>query len=177
MYGHPYTQNDPFGFVIQLSGSISCSVVGWLHVYLLFLRKWKKRSLCMYRSIHTKRPLIFCWLSFSRVRAENSAMREMGMKKAGLFSKSGCNWWVTPGSNPSSKEKRANPIYENETHFLREKSPQTLGITGKKHCRTFLFGNDGGGRWIRTTEVSDNRFTVCPLWPLGNSPMPYWIWM
>ena len=32
----------------------------------------------------------------------------------------------------------------------------------------FLFG---GGRWIRTTEVSDNRFTVCPLWPLGNSPI------
>ena len=29
----------------------------------------------------------------------------------------------------------------------------------------------GGGRWIRTTEVTDNRFTVCPLWPLGNSPI------
>ena len=29
----------------------------------------------------------------------------------------------------------------------------------------------GGGRWIRTTEVVDNRFTVCPLWPLGNSPI------
>ena len=29
----------------------------------------------------------------------------------------------------------------------------------------------GGRRWIRTTEVSDNRFTVCPLWPLGNSPI------
>ena len=27
---------------------------------------------------------------------------------------------------------------------------------------------DGGGRWIRTIEVVDNRFTVCPLWPLGN---------
>ena len=27
----------------------------------------------------------------------------------------------------------------------------------------------GGGRWIRTTEVTDNRFTVCPLWPLGKS--------
>ena len=27
----------------------------------------------------------------------------------------------------------------------------------------------GGGWWIRTTEVSDNRFTVCPLWPLGKS--------
>ena len=30
----------------------------------------------------------------------------------------------------------------------------------------FLFG---GRRWIRTIEVSDNRFTVCPLWPLGKS--------
>ncbi len=29
----------------------------------------------------------------------------------------------------------------------------------------------GGGSWIRTSEVSDHRFTVCPLWPLGNSPM------
>ena len=31
----------------------------------------------------------------------------------------------------------------------------------------------GGGSWIRTSEVSDNRFTVCPLWPLGNSPIEY----
>ncbi len=29
----------------------------------------------------------------------------------------------------------------------------------------------GGREWIRTTEVEDNRFTVCPLWPLGNSPI------
>ncbi len=29
----------------------------------------------------------------------------------------------------------------------------------------------GGRRWIRTTEVVDNRFTVCSLWPLGNPPM------
>ena len=29
----------------------------------------------------------------------------------------------------------------------------------------------GGGRWIRTTEGSASRFTVCPLWPLGNSPI------
>lgn len=26
----------------------------------------------------------------------------------------------------------------------------------------------GGGGWIRTTEANRNRFTVCPLWPLGN---------
>ena len=28
-----------------------------------------------------------------------------------------------------------------------------------------------GGRWIRTTEGIASRFTVCPLWPLGNSPI------
>ena len=32
----------------------------------------------------------------------------------------------------------------------------------------FCFGGSG---WIRTTEVVDNRFTVCPLWPLGNAPI------
>ncbi len=42
-------------------------------------------------------------------------------------------------------------------------------------CLLFLFG---GGWWIRTTEVSDNRFTVCPLWPLGKSPIccKNWSW-
>ena len=29
----------------------------------------------------------------------------------------------------------------------------------------------GGGRWIRTTEGIASRFTVCPLWPLGKSPI------
>ena len=28
----------------------------------------------------------------------------------------------------------------------------------------------GGKGWIRTTEVADDRFTVCSLWPLGNLP-------
>ena len=29
------------------------------------------------------------------------------------------------------------------------------------------FLNTGGKGWIRTTEVTDDRFTVCSLWPLG----------
>ena len=33
------------------------------------------------------------------------------------------------------------------------------------------FPQVGGQGWIRTTEVSDGRFTVCSLWPLGNLPM------
>ena len=29
----------------------------------------------------------------------------------------------------------------------------------------------GGRGWIRTIEAESSRFTVCPLWPLGNSPI------
>ncbi len=32
-----------------------------------------------------------------------------------------------------------------------------------------------GWRWIRTTEASCSRFTVCPLWPLGNPSMSYFL--
>ena len=31
--------------------------------------------------------------------------------------------------------------------------------------------NSNGQRWIRTTEAICSRFTVCPLWPLGNLPI------
>ncbi len=45
---------------------------------------------------------------------------------------------------------------------------QACGLDKKIRCQSIGFF--GGGWWIRTTEVSDNRFTVCPLWPLGKSP-------
>ena len=41
----------------------------------------------------------------------------------------------------------------------------------EKTTSRVVFSLYGGGSWIRTSEVSDNRFTVCPLWPLGNSPI------
>ena len=41
----------------------------------------------------------------------------------------------------------------------------------KQKIRKLLLSDFGGSGWIRTTEVSDNRFTVCPLWPLGNAPV------
>ena len=34
--------------------------------------------------------------------------------------------------------------------------------------RTRLLQRANGWRWIRTTEAICSRFTVCPLWPLGN---------
>ena len=32
-----------------------------------------------------------------------------------------------------------------------------------------------GWRWIRTTEAICSRFTVCPLWPLGNPSIWYFL--
>ena len=43
------------------------------------------------------------------------------------------------------------------------------GIAQRKNPAR-MHGIFGGSGWIRTTEVTDNRFTVCPLWPLGNAP-------
>ena len=33
-----------------------------------------------------------------------------------------------------------------------------------------IYSRFGGGGRIRTIEAKRSRFTVCPLWPLGNSP-------
>ena len=44
---------------------------------------------------------------------------------------------------------------------IKEKSPNANCVQTQS----------GGERWIRTIEVTDNRFTVCPLWPLGNLPI------
>ena len=62
---------------------------------------------------------------------------------------------------------------ELKTHFVRRavspikmKNPNPLPIGIK-----FGFLHCGGRGWIRTTEVDDGRFTVCSLWPLGNSSL------
>ena len=48
-----------------------------------------------------------------------------------------------------------------------------LHLPGKEKYRPSrrTIGIFGGGRWIRTIEGIASRFTVCPLWPLGNSPI------
>ena len=46
----------------------------------------------------------------------------------------------------------------------RNPNPFPIGIK-------FGFLKYGGGRWIRTTEGIASRFTVCPIWPLWNSPI------
>ena len=66
------------------------------------------------------------------------------------------------------------------TPNLRNQIKEKYQIFRSKTFKTILYKKSeqtvysllwcGGRGWIRTIEVEDNRFTVCPLWPLGNSP-------
>ena len=47
------------------------------------------------------------------------------------------------------------------------RKPSLTSYLNMSSYRTTL----NGQRWIRTTEASCSRFTVCPLWPLGNLPI------
>ena len=78
--------------------------------------------------------------------------------------------------------------------YSRTQLPQAISlhrnITRRKANRTekalsvMLSAFSGGRGWIRTIEGEASRFTVCPLWPLGNSPIlnlrpvnaPKWSW-
>jgi hypothetical protein len=55
---------------------------------------------------------------------------------------------------------------------------QQNGSIGQNSAKKYQAGakrlsDIGGGWWIRTTEGEASRFTVCPLWPLGKSPIRY----
>ena len=56
--------------------------------------------------------------------------------------------------------------------------PMTSGLWARRASRllhpaiVFSYSiKSNGQRWIRTIEASCSRFTVCPLWPLGNLPI------
>ena len=52
--------------------------------------------------------------------------------------------------------------------FKPEENEKSEPFSNRKQVRIFLFGGRG---WIRTTEAESSRFTVCPHWPLGNTPI------
>ena len=64
-------------------------------------------------------------------------------------------------------------LYLSANYIMPQRALLSRINSKKKLC---LSAELGGGRWIRTTEGIASRFTVCPLWPLGNSPMFNWSW-
>ena len=59
-----------------------------------------------------------------------------------------------------------NQICELLSYPKKTKNPNPSPIGNR--FGFFLFGGRG---WIRTTEAERSRFTVCPHWPLGNTPL------
>ncbi len=49
--------------------------------------------------------------------------------------------------------------------------PMFKSFHSRATYKRFPTGQYNGQRWIRTTEAICSRFTVCPLWPLGNLPI------
>ena len=56
------------------------------------------------------------------------------------------------------------------TYDLRVMSPTSFQ-TAPSRDNNYSLQKENGQRWIRTTEANCSRFTVCPLWPLGNPSM------
>ena len=56
---------------------------------------------------------------------------------------------------------------QSSVRLFSQKQPKSTPLEHEKStsCDVLFRGGEG---WIRTTEVTDNRFTVCSLWPLGN---------
>ena len=48
---------------------------------------------------------------------------------------------------------------------------QSGSVSTTKKSRVPRYSGSGGRGWIRTTEALSSRFTVCPHWPLGNTPL------
>ena len=68
------------------------------------------------------------------------------------------------------------------TYDLRVMSPTSFQTAPPRDIKLFVkilnyyynLSLTNGWRWIRTTEAICSRFTVCPLWPLGNPSIWYY---
>ena len=79
------------------------------------------------------------------------------------------------GYEPDELPDCSIPRYEINYLYWDQADDRTrtdnLLITNQLLCQLSHIGEcltANGWRWIRTTEAICSRFTVCPLWPLGN---------
>ena len=94
--------------------------------------------------------------------------------------------------NRASPAKKGSPVFqyaENRRNSYKSYKPDAPGLFGHAHdarpaggkragtkenpelFQMEKLGVSGGRGWIRTTEALSSRFTVCPHWPLGNTPL------
>ena len=71
-------------------------------------------------------------------------------------------------AKPRSKQQSAGLLL---AAFGRPTCSNPTSSGTKKDPQPQLRISFGGSWWIRTTEALSSRFTVCPHWPLGNTPI------
>ena len=78
-------------------------------------------------------------------------------------------WWIRFAAAKPRRLKRATGTFLRAGFRIRHLPSAKAKKTFLLEC-LFCFG---GRWWIRTTEVIDDRFTVCSLWPLGKPSIYY----
>ena len=71
------------------------------------------------------------------------------------------------GGGFASVATEATPVETCHRHVSKSRLSNPFHLTQKRTDTRMSIGSFGGRWWIRTTEVIDDRFTVCSLWPLG----------
>ena len=119
-------------------------------------------------------PPCFChWQRSSRPVLKKCLQNKKSSTRFGYW----ISWWarVDYASRASKKAPQGlfcPPDYSVGRCCSNPPSRVKLEITVKtKNQRIFYAGLFGGRGWIRTTEAESSRFTVCPHWPLGNTPI------
>ena len=117
------------------------------------LSQWIKKSTCRNKSIFWRRE-------GDTLRPHRFDRSERLPKRFVVLETSQSQKAIAPFGllRRTSSQKRRVQIYKTLSTKTKNQS----------YWIGFCFGGSG---WIRTTEVRDNRFTVCPLWPLGNTPI------
>ena len=93
-------------------------------------------------------------LAFASLHSHSLAKAAAAEKAPCLYLPPAAAWRFSPGTFLSA-------LGSNPPRFSRQIKETSMRMP-------LLFG---GGRWIRTTEGIASRFTVCPIWPLWNSPI------
>ena len=101
------------------------------------------------KSVAKAMLFIFCLIGYKGF--------EQGGSKRSLRKKT-ARWTAFADVVKERSDAKATAVAEKSLALRHEKSTPKRAFSG-------------GRGWIRTTEVTDDRFTVCSLWPLGNSPI------
>ena len=137
-------------------------------------RALKKRSAApasppCFRRRRRSAPLLFeSTRSISLISSQNKNLSVLYMLR--LF---GGRGWITRAALLKTAHWAVFTLSSATAPQLFESTrPMSLALLQNKNLSVLYTLRFFGGRgWIRTTEAESSRFTVCPHWPLGNTPI------